>query len=55
MAGPKVSIIQRSHLSLFPLSLSLSSRAVIGEIDEEMEAEMNLSEIRAEPLNPVIH
>ena len=29
--------------------------AVVGEVDEEMEAEINLSEIRAEPLNPVIH
>lgn len=29
--------------------------AVIGEIDEEMEAEMNLAEMKAEPLNPVIH
>ena len=30
-------------------------RAVVGEVDEEMEAELNLSEIRAEPLNPVVH
>ncbi|XP_064399524.1 U6 snRNA-associated Sm-like protein LSm8 isoform X2 [Halichondria panicea] len=29
--------------------------AVVGEVDEEMEAELNLSEIRAEPLNPVVH
>ena len=29
--------------------------AVIGEIDEELEAEMNYSEIRAEPLNAVTH
>lgn len=29
--------------------------AVIGELDEEIEAEVNLSEIRAEPLNPVVH
>ena len=42
-------------------SLSLSHthththRAVVGEIDEEMEAELNLAEIRAEPLNPVVH
>lgn len=37
------------------LPLPPPCRAVIGEIDEEMEAEMNLSEIRAEPLNPVVH
>lgn len=29
--------------------------AVIGEIDEEMDSEINLSDIRAEPLNPVVH
>ena len=32
-----------------------SCRAVIGEIDEEMEAELQLTEIKAEPLNPVVH
>ena len=30
-------------------------RAVIGEIDEEMDSEMSLAEIRAEPLNAVVH
>lgn len=30
-------------------------RAVIGEIDEELDSEINLTEIRAEPLNTVVH
>jgi len=30
-------------------------RAVVGEIDEEMEHEMRFSDIKAEPLNPVVH
>ncbi|CAI8036532.1 U6 snRNA-associated Sm-like protein LSm8 [Geodia barretti] len=29
--------------------------AVIGEIDEEMDGEINLADIRAEPLNTVVH
>ncbi|XP_065909353.1 U6 snRNA-associated Sm-like protein LSm8 [Dysidea avara] len=29
--------------------------AVVGEIDEEMEHEMRFSDIKAEPLNPVVH
>ena len=36
-------------------SFSFPIRAVIGEVDEEMDAEMNLADIRAEPLNPVLH
>lgn len=44
----------RARYYLFILFLYFL-RAVIGEIDEEMEAELNLSEIRAEPLNPVVH
>ena len=34
---------------------SPNSRAVIGQIDEELDSEINLSEIKAEPLNTVIH
>ena len=29
--------------------------AVIGEIDEELDSEINLVDIRAEPLNAVVH
>lgn len=29
--------------------------AVVGEVDEEMEHEMRFSDIKAEPLNPVVH
>lgn len=29
--------------------------AVIGEVDEELDSEINLNDIRAEPLNPVVH
>ncbi|XP_003383057.1 PREDICTED: U6 snRNA-associated Sm-like protein LSm8 [Amphimedon queenslandica] len=29
--------------------------AVIGELDEELDSEINLNDIRAEPLNPVVH
>jgi hypothetical protein len=31
------------------------SRAVIGEIDEEMDSTLDLTEIRAEPLNAIVH
>ena len=30
-------------------------RAIIGEVDEELDLEINLADIRAEPLNPVVH
>lgn len=30
-------------------------RAIIGEVDEELDSEINLADIRAEPLNPVVH
>ena len=30
-------------------------RAIVGEIDEDLDADINLNDIRAEPLNPVIH
>ena len=30
-------------------------RAVIGEIDEEMDSTLDLTEIRAEPLNAIVH
>lgn len=30
-------------------------RAVIGEVDEELDSEINLADIRAEPLNAVVH
>jgi len=33
----------------------LYCRAVVGEVDEEMEHEMRFSDIKAEPLNPVVH
>ena len=42
-------------LELLPMPFSFPIRAVIGEVDEEMDAEMNLADIRAEPLNPVLH
>eukprot|EP00731_Ephydatia_muelleri_P001766 Em0001g1766a len=29
--------------------------AVVGEIDEELESELNLTEIRAEPLSAIAH
>jgi U6 snRNA-associated Sm-like protein LSm8 len=29
--------------------------AVIGEIDEEMDSTLDLTEIRAEPLNAIVH
>lgn len=40
---------------LNPFSTPPPPRAVIGELDEEMESEINLVDIRAEPLNPVVH
>lgn len=30
-------------------------RAVVGEIDEELDKKVNYLIIRAEPLNPVVH
>lgn len=50
-ACPHMLHMRFTHSTLSPYPCS----AVIGEIDEEMEAEINLSEIRAEPLNPVMH
>ena len=32
-----------------------SYSAVIGELDEDLDSEINLSDIRAEPLNSVVH
>ena len=37
------------------LILCLLCSAVVGEVDEEMEHEMRFSDIKAEPLNPVVH
>ena len=31
----------------------VSCSAVVGEIDEDLDSDINLSDIRAEPLNPV--
>ena len=30
-------------------------RAVIGELDEDLDSEIVLDDIRADPLNPVVH
>lgn len=35
--------------------LYLSCRAVVGEVDDELDARLDLSNIKAEPLNPVTH
>ena len=43
--------IFRSHL----LSYCLCFRAVIGEIDDELDGNLDLPNIRAEPLNAVVH
>lgn len=37
------------------LHVGLCSRAVIGEIDEETDSALDLGNIRAEPLNSVVH
>lgn len=38
-----------------PIFHCVCHRAVIGEVDEELDSEINLAEIRAEPLNTVVH
>ena len=49
-------LIKRCGLeSVFLLLLLSSSRVVIGEVDEELDTEINLNDIRAEPLNPIVH
>lgn len=30
-------------------------RAVVGEVDDELDQRLDLSNIKAEPLNPVVH
>ena len=32
-----------------------SYRAVVGEVDEELDKKVNYSIIRAQPLNPIVH
>ena len=39
------------HIFLF----SLVSSAVIGEVDEDIDKQLDFHELRAEPLNPVVH
>ena len=29
--------------------------AIVGELDEELDGKLDLSEIRAEPIDPVVH
>jgi U6 snRNA-associated Sm-like protein LSm8 len=38
----------------FP-SLDSSHRAIVGELDEDIDSRMDLSEIRAAPLKPLTH
>lgn len=33
----------------------ITSRALVGLIDEEIDNRLNLANIKAEPLNPVVH
>jgi len=44
-------------LLLLPLLLLLLllPSAVIGELDEELDSQVDLSEIKADPLKPVVH
>ena len=35
--------------------LSWTFRAVIGELDEDLDSEINLEDIKAEPLNAIVH
>ncbi len=37
------------------VNVLLCDRAVIGEVDEEHDNDINLADIKAEPLNPVLH
>jgi len=37
-----------------PRHLHLRS-AVVGQVDEEIDAEIDLDSIRAEPLDPIVH
>ena len=30
-------------------------RAVVGELDEDLDSEINLEDIKAEPLNAIVH
>jgi len=36
-------------------TVSMFSRAVIGELDEEVDARLDMSAIKAEPLNAIVH
>lgn len=42
-------------VQLMKLPLCLCYRAVIGEIDEETDSALDLGNIRAEPLNSIVH
>ena len=42
------------RVTFVPLLFAIC-RAVVGELDEDMESDINLADIRAEPLNPVVH
>lgn len=39
-------------MNFAPLSFR---RAVIGEVDDDTDSSLDLSNIKAEPLNPVVH
>jgi len=45
----EIAVLHFSHLMYLP------SSAVIGEIDEEVDASIDLSDIRADPLNSVVY
>jgi hypothetical protein len=41
------------RLTLLVLFVSFSDSAVVGPVDEELDGELDLSEIRAPPLKPI--
>lgn len=47
--------VSRVSLYSFRLRWFFFPRAVIGEIDEETDSTLDLKNIRAEPLNSVVH
>ena len=48
-------IYVESHLIYFQYGIAISFSAVIGELDDETDNVMDLHNIRAEPLNPIVH
>jgi hypothetical protein len=56
-AARPVSPLQLNALTILRATAiaTVTPSAVVGEVDEDADAELNLDEITAEPLKPVVH